>query len=52
MMFELNYVKPEEIATIPRLAKAPVAIVYARSDRRLLCRTWCCFRAGPPSQCF
>jgi len=29
MMFELNYVKPEEIATIPRLAKAPVAIVYA-----------------------
>jgi uncharacterized protein (DUF169 family) len=29
MMFELNYVKPEEIATIPRLAKTPVAIVYA-----------------------
>jgi uncharacterized protein (DUF169 family) len=29
MMFELNYVRPEEIATIPRLAKAPVAIVYA-----------------------
>jgi uncharacterized protein (DUF169 family) len=29
MMFELNYVKPEEIATIPRLAKSPVAIVYA-----------------------
>jgi uncharacterized protein (DUF169 family) len=29
MMFELNYVKPEEIAMIPRLAKAPVAIVYA-----------------------
>lgn len=29
MMFELNYVKPEEIATIPRLAKAAVAIVYA-----------------------
>src|SRR5713226_9956212 len=29
MMFELNYVKPEEIATIPRLAKAPAAIAYA-----------------------
>ena len=29
MMFELNYVRPEEIAKIPRLAKAPVAIVYA-----------------------
>ena len=29
MMFELNYVKPEEIPTIPRLAKAPVAIIYA-----------------------
>jgi uncharacterized protein (DUF169 family) len=29
MMFELNYVKPEEVPTIPRLAKAPAAIVYA-----------------------
>ena len=29
MMFELNYVRPEEIATIPRLSKAPVAIVYS-----------------------
>jgi uncharacterized protein (DUF169 family) len=29
MMFELNYVKPEEVATIPRLAKAPAAIVYS-----------------------
>jgi uncharacterized protein (DUF169 family) len=29
MMFELNYVQPEEVARIPRLAKAPVAIAYA-----------------------
>lgn len=29
MMFELGYVKPEEVAQIPRLAKAPAAIVYA-----------------------
>ena len=29
MMFELNYVKPEEVAMIPRLAKPPVAIAYA-----------------------
>jgi uncharacterized protein (DUF169 family) len=29
MMFELNYVKPEEVAMIPRLAKPPVAIIYA-----------------------
>jgi uncharacterized protein (DUF169 family) len=29
MMFELNYVKPEEVAMIPRLAKPPVAITYA-----------------------
>jgi uncharacterized protein (DUF169 family) len=29
MMFELNYIKPEEVAMIPRLAKTPVAIAYA-----------------------
>ena len=29
MMFELNYVKPEEVPTIPRLAKAPAAIPYS-----------------------
>jgi uncharacterized protein (DUF169 family) len=29
MMFELNYVKPEEVPTIPRLAKAPAAVAYA-----------------------
>jgi uncharacterized protein (DUF169 family) len=29
MMFELNYVKPEEVAQIPRLAQAPAAIAYA-----------------------
>jgi uncharacterized protein (DUF169 family) len=29
MMFELNYVQPEEVAMIPRLPKAPVAIAYA-----------------------
>ena len=29
MMFELNYVKPEEVPAIPRLAKAPAAIAYA-----------------------
>lgn len=29
MMFELNYVQPEEVARIPRLAKPPVAIAYA-----------------------
>src|SRR5271155_2175311 len=28
-MFDLGYVKPEEVPQIPRLAKAPVAIVYA-----------------------
>src|SRR5271169_4003475 len=27
-MFDLGYVKPEEVPQIPRLAKAPVAIVY------------------------
>ena len=29
MMFDLGYVKPEEVPQIPRLAKAPAAIVYA-----------------------
>jgi uncharacterized protein (DUF169 family) len=29
MMFDLGYVKPEEVPQIPRLARAPVAIVYA-----------------------
>lgn len=29
MMFDLGYVKPEEVAQIPRLAKPPVAILYA-----------------------
>jgi uncharacterized protein (DUF169 family) len=29
MMFDLGYVKPEEVPQIPRLGKAPVAIVYA-----------------------
>jgi uncharacterized protein (DUF169 family) len=29
MMFDLGYVKPEEVAQIPRLAKTPVAIAYA-----------------------
>src|ERR1700751_1922111 len=29
MMFDLGYVKPEEVPQIPRLARAPRAIVYA-----------------------
>jgi uncharacterized protein (DUF169 family) len=29
MMFELNYVQPDEVARIPRLPKAPIAIAYA-----------------------
>lgn len=29
MMFELGYVKPEEVPQIPRLAKTPKAIVYS-----------------------
>jgi hypothetical protein len=29
MLFDLGYVKPEEVAQIPRLAKTPVAIAYA-----------------------
>jgi len=29
MMFELGYVKPEEVPRIPRLAKGPKAIVYS-----------------------
>jgi uncharacterized protein (DUF169 family) len=29
MMFDLGYVKPEEIAQMPRLAKSPAAIAYA-----------------------
>jgi uncharacterized protein (DUF169 family) len=29
MMFDLGYVKPEEVPQIPRLAKTPKAIVYA-----------------------
>jgi len=29
MMFELGYVKPEEVPQIPRLAKTPAAIAYA-----------------------
>jgi uncharacterized protein (DUF169 family) len=29
MMFDLGYVRPEEVAQIPRLAKAPKAIVYS-----------------------
>ncbi len=29
MMFDLGYVKPEELPQIPRLAKTPAAIVYA-----------------------
>ena len=37
MMFDLGYVKPEEIPQIPRLAKAPAAIVY--------CTSWRCARS-------
>jgi uncharacterized protein (DUF169 family) len=29
MMFDLGYVKPEEVSQIPRLSKAPAAILYA-----------------------
>jgi uncharacterized protein (DUF169 family) len=29
MMFDLGYVKPEEVPQIPRLSKAPTAIVYS-----------------------
>src|SRR5450631_4283730 len=29
MMFDLGYVKPEEVPQIPRLAKTPAAIFYA-----------------------
>ena len=29
MMFDLGYVKPEEVPQIPRLAKTPKAIVYS-----------------------
>jgi uncharacterized protein (DUF169 family) len=29
MMFDLGYVKPEEVPQIPRLAKSPAAILYA-----------------------
>jgi uncharacterized protein (DUF169 family) len=29
MMFDLGYVKPEEVPEIPRLSKAPVAILYS-----------------------
>ena len=29
MMFELGYVKPEEVPQIPRLAKSPKAILYS-----------------------
>ena len=29
MMFDLGYVKPEEVPQIPRLAKAPAAVLYA-----------------------
>lgn len=29
LMFDLGYVKPEEVPDIPRLAKTPVALVYA-----------------------
>jgi uncharacterized protein (DUF169 family) len=29
MMFDLGYLKPEEVPQIPRLAKAPAAILYA-----------------------
>ncbi len=29
MMFDLGYVKPEEVPQIPRLAKSPAAIAYA-----------------------
>jgi uncharacterized protein (DUF169 family) len=29
MMFDLGYVKPEEVPQIPRLAKAPAVVVYA-----------------------
>ena len=29
MMFDLGYVKPEEVPQIPRLAKTPVAILYS-----------------------
>lgn len=29
MMFDLGYVKPEEVPWIPRLARAPAAILYA-----------------------
>jgi hypothetical protein len=32
MMFDPGYVKPEEVPQIPRLAKAPAAVVYSPLD--------------------
>jgi uncharacterized protein (DUF169 family) len=32
MMFDLGYLKPEEVPQIPRLAKPPIAILYAPLD--------------------
>ena len=33
MMFDLGYVKPEDVAQIPRLAQTPLAIAYAPHTR-------------------
>jgi len=43
MMFDLGYVKPEEVPQIPRLSKAPRRSCMRRSVTRRLHRTWCCW---------
>lgn len=47
MMFDLGYVKPEEVPQIPRLRKAPAAIVYAPLGEAPVAPDVVLFACGP-----
>ena len=52
MMFNLGYVRPEEIPGIPRLAKEPAAVVFAPlADAPMSTQASCCLRARLPRPC-
>ena len=51
MLFDLGYVKPEEVPQIPRLAKAPAAIVYAPLGESPVPPDVVLFACKPPPPC-
>ena len=51
MMFDLGYVRPEEVPQIPRLAKTPSAIVYAPLGEMPEHQMWCSLRPNLLQRC-